>query len=227
MKNKFAIIGLGQFGMSIAKTLSKKGAEVIAIDKDINKIEHIKDFVSYAVSIDATDKQALINQNIEEMDAVIIAIGEDFKSMILCANILTELSIKRIVSRVMGENERLILKKLGITEILSPEDEIGRSITTSLLNPNILFSLELPDNYLIAEIKAPEKLLGDKLGEIKLREDFGLNLITILRGTKNTNDEISHNIFGIPSAETMIDENDILILFGSTKDIKKFVEINT
>ena len=227
MKKKFAIIGLGQFGMAIAKTLSKKGAEVIAIDKDINKIESIKDFVSYAVSIDATDKQALINQNIEDMDAVIIAIGEDFKSMILCANILTELSIKRIVGRVMGENERLILKKLGISEILSPEDETGRSITTSLLNPNILFSLELPDNYLIAEIKAPEKLLGEKLGEIKLREDFGLNLITILRGTKNTNDEICHNIFGIPSAETIINENDILILFGSTKDIKKFVEINT
>ena len=65
IKNKFAIIGLGQFGMAIAKTLSKKGAEVIAIDKDINKIEEIKEFVSYAVSIDATDKQALVNQNIE------------------------------------------------------------------------------------------------------------------------------------------------------------------
>lgn len=227
MKNKFAIIGLGQFGMTIAKTLSKKGAEVIAIDKDIDKIEHIKEFVSYAVSLDATDKQALLNQNIAEMDAVIIAIGEDFKSMILCANILTELSIKRIIGRVMGENERLILKKLGVTEILSPEDEIGRSITNSLLNPNILFSLELPDKYLIAEIKSPEKLCGEKLGEIKLREDFGLNLITLLRGQKKTNEEISHNILGIPSADTIINENDILILFGSTRDIKKFVEINS
>ncbi len=227
MKNKFAIIGLGQFGMAIAKTLSKKGAEVIAIDKDINKIEQIKEFVSYAVSIDATDKQALINQNIEEMDAVIVAIGEDFKSMILCANILTELSIKRIVGRVMGENERLILKKLGIREILSPEDEIGKSITNSLLNPNIVFSLELPDNFLIAEIKSPKKLHGEKLGEIKLREDFGLNLITILRGRISDENEIMHNIYGIPNAETIIDENDILILFGSSKDIKKFVEINT
>ena len=75
------------------------------------------------------------------MDAVIIAIGEDFKSMILCAHILTELSIKRIIGRVMGENERLILKKLGIKEILSPEDEIGKRITHNLLNPNILFSI--------------------------------------------------------------------------------------
>ena len=213
--------------MAIAKTLSKKGAEVIAIDKDINKIEQIKEFVSYAVSIDATDKQALVNQNIEEMDAVIVAIGEDFKSMILCVNILTELSIKRIVGRVLGENERLILKKLGIKEILSPEDEIGKSITNSLLNPNIVFSLELPDNFLIAEIKSPKKLYGEKLGEIKLREDFGLNLITILRGRINDENEIMHNIYGIPNAETIIDENDILVLFGSSKDIKKFVEINT
>jgi len=227
MKNKFAIIGLGQFGMTIAKTLSKKGAEVIAIDKDINKVEHIKEYVSYAVSLDATDKQALLNQNIEDMDAVIIAIGEDFKSMILCANILTELSIKRIIGRVMGENERLILKKLGISEILSPEDEIGKNITNSLLNPNIVFSLELPDDFLIAEIKSPEKLYGEKLGEIKLREDFGLNLITILRGTIDSNNEIKHNIFGIPSADTIINKDDILILFGSSTDIKKFVEINS
>ena len=118
MKKKFAIIGLGQFGMTIAKTLSKKQAEVIAIDKEIDKIDEIKEFVSHAVALDATDKQALLNQNIQEVDAVIIAIGEDFKSMILCANILVELSIKRIIGRVMGENERLILQKLGITEIL-------------------------------------------------------------------------------------------------------------
>ena len=81
MKNKFAIIGLGQFGMAIAKTLSKKGAEVIAIDKDINKIEHVKEFVSYAVSIDATDKQALINQNIEVLEWQIL-IDHNLKNQI-------------------------------------------------------------------------------------------------------------------------------------------------
>ena len=227
MKKKFAIIGLGQFGKSIATTLSKKGAEVIAIDKDINKVEEIKDYVSYAVAIDATDKQALLNQNIQEMDAVIIAIGEDFKSMILCANILTELSIKRIIGRVMGENERLILKKLGVNEILSPEDDLGKRITNSLLNPSILFSLELPNDYLIAEIKSPKKLYGEKLAEIRLREDFGLNLITILRGSKGDDDELKHNIFGVPSADTKINEDDILILFGKVQDLKKFVDINT
>ena len=171
MKNKFAVIGLGQFGTAIAKTLSSRNAEVIAIDKDLNKVEDIKDFVAYTVAIDATNMDALKSQNIQDMDCVIVAIGENFHSAILCINILIELGVKRIIGRSMGENERLILEKLGIKEIISPEDELGFRITESILNPNILFSMPLPDNYLIVELKAPKKICDEKLGEIKLRED--------------------------------------------------------
>ena len=225
MKNKFAVIGLGQFGTAIAKTLSSRNAEVIAIDKDLNKVEDIKDFVAYTVAIDATNMDALKSQNIQDMDCVIVAIGENFHSAILCINILIELGVKRIIGRSMGENERLILEKLGIKEIISPEDELGFRITESILNPNILFSMPLPDNYLIVELKAPKKICDEKLGEIKLREDFGLNLITILRATK-INENLKHHISGIPSANTVINSSDILVLFGKSSDIKKFVDIN-
>ena len=225
MKNKFAVIGLGQFGTAIAKTLSSRNAEVIAIDKDLNKVEDIKDFVAYTVAIDATNMEALKSQNIQDMDCVIVAIGENFHSAILCINILIELGVKRIIGRSMGENERLILEKLGIKEIISPEDELGFRITESILNPNILFSMPLPDNYLIVELKAPKKICDEKLGEIKLREDFGLNLITILRATK-INENLKHHISGIPSANTVINSSDILVLFGKSSDITKFVEIN-
>ena len=88
MKNKFAVIGLGQFGTAIAKTLSSRNAEVIAIDKDLNKVEDIKDFVAYTVAIDATNMDALKSQNIQDMDCVIVAIGENFHSAIVCINIL-------------------------------------------------------------------------------------------------------------------------------------------
>ena len=225
MINKFAVIGLGQFGTAIAKTLSSRNAEVIAIDKDLNKVEDIKDFVAYTVAIDATNMDALKSQNIQDMDCVIVAIGENFHSAILCINILIELGVKRIIGRSMGENERLILEKLGIKEIISPEDELGFRITESILNPNILFSMPLPDNYLIVELKAPKKICDEKLGEIKLREDFGLNLITILRATK-INENLKHHISGIPSANTVINSSDILVLFGKSSDITKFVEIN-
>ena len=225
MSKKFAVIGLGQFGIAIAKTLSNRDSEVIAIDKNIEKVEEIKDFVSYTVCVDATNKEALMGQNIQDMDCVIIAIGENFHSSILCANILLEIGVKRIIGRAMGENERLIFKKLGITEIISPEDDLGFRITESILNPNIMFTMPLPDNYLIVELKTPNKICDEKLGEIKLREDFGLNLITILRAS-NQNDELKHHISGIPSANTIINSDDILVLFGKSKDITKFIDIN-
>jgi len=225
MGKKFAVIGLGQFGTAIAKTLSSRNAEVIAIDKNIDKVENIKDSVAYTVSIDATNKEALMGQNIQDMDCVIIAIGENFHSAILCANILVELGVKRIIGRAMGENERLILEKLGINEIISPEDELGFRITESILNPNIIFSISLPDNYLIVELKAPKKICEEKLGDIKLREDFGLNLITILRAS-NKETGVDHHISGVPSSDTIINSNDILVLFGKSKDLTKFIDIN-
>ena len=225
MGKKFAVIGLGQFGTAIAKTLSSRNAEVIAIDKNIDKVENIKDAVAYTVSIDATNKEALMGQNIQDMDCVIIAIGENFHSAILCANILVELGVKRIIGRAMGENERLILEKLGINEIISPEDELGFRITESILNPNIIFSISLPDNYLIVELKAPKKICEEKLGDIKLREDFGLNLITILRAS-NKDTGLDHHISGVPSSDTIINSNDILVLFGKSEDLTKFIDIN-
>ena len=226
MGKKFAVIGLGQFGTAIAKTLSSRDAEVIAIDREMNRVENIKDFVSYSVAIDATSKNALKSQNIQDMDCVVVAIGENFHSAILCVNILIELGIKRIIGRAMGENERLILQKLGIKEIISPEDELGFRITESILNQNILFSMSLPDSYLIVELKAPKKICNEKLGEIKLREDFGLNLVTILRAS-DVDEDFDYHISGIPSAETIINLNDILVLFGKSHDITKFVDINS
>lgn len=226
MGKKFAVIGLGQFGTAIAKTLSSRDAEVIAIDREMNRVENIKDFVSYSVAIDATSKSALKSQNIQDMDCVVVAIGENFHSAILCVNILIELGVKRIIGRAMGENERLILQKLGIKEIISPEDELGFRITESILNQNILFSMSLPDSYLIVELKAPKKICNEKLGEIKLREDFGLNLVTILRAS-DVDEDFDYHISGIPSAETIINLNDILVLFGKSHDITKFVDINS
>ena len=94
--NKFAVIGVGRFGSAIARTLAKRGAEVIAIDSTLEKIENIQDDVAYAVSLDATDKKALMSQNIQEVDAVVVSIGEDFEAMILCCVMLMELKVKRI-----------------------------------------------------------------------------------------------------------------------------------
>ena len=125
MAEKFAVIGLGQFGSAICKKLSEKGAEVIAIDIDEDKVEDIKDRVAYAVQLDSTDLRALQSQNIGEMDAVVVSIGQNFEGMLLTTVKLMELGVKRLIARAQGETQRKILEKLGVTEILSPEEEVG------------------------------------------------------------------------------------------------------
>ena len=229
IQNRFAVIGLGRFGTAIAQTLSQRGAEVLAIDNSEEKIEDIKDDVAYAVTLDSTELKALKSQNIQNMDAVVVAIGENFEALLLTTVLLMELNVKRIIARATGKHQRMILEKLGIHEILSPEDEVGIAVAERLLNPNIVTSLQLPDSYEIVEIKTPPELANRTLAEISLRNKYNLNLITLKREfevNKGGELEIEKHILGVPSPETVLYESDTIIVFGKARDIQRFIEIN-
>ena len=226
---KFAVIGLGQFGNAIARTLAVRGAEVLAIDSSEEHIEDIKEDVSYAVCIDATDIKLLRSHNVHEMDAVVVAIGEDFEALMLCIVQLLELKVKRIMARANGKHQRMILEKIGVTEILSPENDVGLAVAERLLNPNILTSLLLPDNYEIVEVKTPRSIANRTLGDINLRSKYNLNLITLKRETEVIKDgEVVKecHILGVPNSETVLIESDTIIVFGLVRDIERFIEIN-
>lgn len=228
-ESKFAVIGLGRFGMAIAQTLSQRGAEVLAIDNREEKVEEIKDEVAYAVCLDSTDAKALKAQNIKDMDAVVVAIGENFEALLLTTVLLKELEVKRIVVRASGKHQVQILEKLGIEEILSPENRVGIAIAEQLLNPSIVTSLQLPDNYEIVEIKTPKELTNRTLTEIGLRAKYNLNLITLKREfqiKKNGVMDTETHILGVPSSETVLYDSDTIIVFGKSKDIERFIEIN-
>ncbi|MFZ9942075.1 MAG: potassium channel family protein [Bacteroidia bacterium] len=226
---KFAVIGLGQFGNAIARTLSVRGAEVLAIDSIEEHIEDIKEDVSYAVCMDATDIKLLRSHNVHEMDAVVVAIGEDFEALMLCVVQLLELKVKRIMARANGKHQRMILEKVGVTEILSPENDVGLAVAERLLNPNILTSLLLPDSYEIVEVKTPRTIANRTLGDINLRSKYNLNLITLKRETEVIKDgEVIKecHILGVPNSETVLIESDTIIVFGLVRDIERFIEIN-
>ena len=227
--NRFAVIGLGKFGTAIANKLSSKGAEVIAIDHNETYVENIKEDVAYAVCMDATDKKALISQNIQGVDAVVVAIGDNFEALLLSTFYLQELNVKRIIARANGEHQLRILTKMGVEEILSPEGEVGNVVAERLLNPSVLSVLQLPDDYEIAEIKAPKGTLNRTLENINLRDKYHLNLVTIKREyevKKDSEVTFDQHIIGVPQPETVIYESDTIVVFGMTKDIEKFIEIN-
>lgn len=229
MHNRFAVIGLGQFGLAIARSLAAQGAEVLAIDNDESHIEIVKEEVSHAVTLDATDIKALKSQNINDVDAVVVAIGEDFEALVLTAVQLLELKIERVIARAANEQQRKILMKLGITEILSPENEVGRTVAEMLMHPNMKSFLPLPDGYEIAEIHTPIKVTNKTISEIGLRQRYNLNLITIKRiFEEKVNGEVEkvEHIVGVPSGDTILYETDIIIVLGKINDVDRFVEIN-
>ncbi len=227
--SRFAVIGLGQFGTSIARELSMRGAEVLAIDNNEDHIDAVSGEVAYGVTMDATDLKALKAQNIQDMDAVIVAIGEDFDALLLCVVLLMELNVKRIIARAEGRHQRMILEKIGVKEILSPEDEIGRLVAEKLVNPSIISCIALPDDHEIVEIMTPPGIANRTLEDINLRNKYRLNLITLKREFEEEKNGVKvkeQHIIGVPTSDTVIRPNDTIIVFGKIKDIQRFVEIN-
>lgn len=227
--SKFAVIGVGRYGTRIAKRLAEKGTQVFAFDPDEEKIEAIKDEVAFAVTLDATDLRALKMQNLEELDAAVVAIGENFEATVLTCVHLIDLGVKRVIARASGDHQRLILEKIGVTEILTPENEVANVVTEKLLNPNIVSFLQLPDDHEIAEIRAPKGVIGRTIDEIGFRNKYEMTLVTIKREyeiTKNGEDLTEEHIIGVPKGETPIKESDTLVVFGAAKSVQRFIEIN-
>ena len=221
MADKFAVIGLGQFGSAIAKKLAEKGADILAIDSDPEKVESIRDYVTYGVTLDATSRPALESQNIADMDAVVVSIGQNFECTMLTVVQLQSLGVKRLMARAQGETQRRILTKLGVEEILSPEEEVGKNVAERLLTPGMLMAVQLPDNYEIVEVEAPKSTVGRSLEDIGLTKKYKLSLITLLRKTNG-----DHHILGVPEDDTVVEPNDLMVVFGTTKDVERFIHIN-
>lgn len=228
-RSRFAVIGIGRYGSQIAKNLASKGSEVYAFDNDPEKIEQFKDDVALAVSLDTTDKKALQSQRVGEMDAAIVAIGENFEATILTVMNLVDLGVKRIIVRASGDNQKRILHALGITEILAPEEEFAILIAEQLMNPSITAFLELPDNYEVAEVLAPKGIANRTVDDLDLVNRYNLTLITIKRSFEEEQaGELTRaeHILGVPKGETVIYDTDTLVVFGTLSNVKRFLEIN-
>lgn len=229
IKSRFAVVGLGRFGGKIARQLARRGAEVIAMDEDEDRVEAVKDDVAVAIKIDATDIKALKNYKIDEMDAVVVAIGENFEALVLTVVNLLELKIKRIIARAGNAHQKMILEKLGVTETLSPEEEVGILVAERLIHPSVKTFLQLPDNYEIAEINAPKFIWNKSIKEIEFDTKYNLTLITVKRLFEmDKKGEITkeRHLLGLVLPTTIIYEHDEIIIMGKEINIERFIEMN-
>jgi trk system potassium uptake protein TrkA len=230
MENRFGIIGLGRFGSTIARKLSERGAEVMVFDKSEENVNALRDEVAFTACLDSTDIRVLKEQNITDLDAVVVAIGENFEALLLTTVNLLELGVKRVIARASTPQQKLVLEKIGVKEILSPEDEVGISVAGRLINPDLVSYFQLPDDYQIVELKVPPRVANKSVSEIDLRNTYQLNLITLrraydLKGNDGQNKREYH-ILGVPNSDTILYEEDYLLLLGKSIDIERFQELN-
>lgn len=217
---KFAVLGLGQFAMTIARRLAENGAEVIVVDRNEKVIDQIKDSVSLALRMDATDHEVLLAHGINKVDAAIVGMGDNFEMSALTIFALKRVGVERVITKVSNETLGRILSQIGADEVIWPEEESALRLANRLLKPNIIDSLELAEGHSIAQVTVPERLVGKTLREIDPRNKYKVNIVAIKRHLPGRKDQ--HEINDIPSADDILVEGDVLFVVGEDKDIADF-----
>jgi trk system potassium uptake protein TrkA len=213
MKKSFAVIGLGRFGGSICRTLTDEGMEVLAIDKNEERVNEFAMIASHAVVGDTTDEAVLKSLGIRNFDHVIVAIGDDIQSSILTTLILKELGVARITAKAQNDYHEKVLRKIGADSVVHPERDMGKRIANNMASSNVVDYLELSDEHSIVEIVANRRLSGHTIIDLDIRKKYGLNIVAIKRGEE---------IIVSPQAKEILHDNDVLIVIGTDQDIDRF-----
>jgi trk system potassium uptake protein TrkA len=208
------VVGLGIFGFNIAKDLFENGFEVIAIDKNKDVVNRIRDFSTKAVLADATDRELLEMIGIQPDDVVIISFGEDLAASTLLTLHLKEMKIKSILVKAPNEDHKRILEKVGATEVIIPEKAMASKVAKGLISPNVLDFLPISEDFTISEVAPPSGFLGKTLADLRLRGKYHVEVIAI-------RDVLSDKIQLVPRADFVIKDSDILIVIGKEADIQK------
>ncbi len=208
------VIGLGIFGFNVAKDLYENGFEVIAVDKDKDVVQEIRDFSTKAVLADGTDKEVMESIGIQADDIVIVSFGEDLAASSLITLHLRELKVKNIIVKAPNEDHKRVLEKVGATEVIIPEKEMANKVARSLISPNILDFIPLSEDFTISELVPPPVFYGKTIGDLHLRSRYHLEVIAI-------REVLPERLVMIPRADFVIKDSDIRVIIGKEKDIRK------
>jgi trk system potassium uptake protein TrkA len=223
---QIAVIGLGVFGSTVAKSLANKGVEVIAIDSNKEKVEMIKNYVAVAVALDSTDEKALRAVGLEEVDVAVVCIGESVEAGLLTTALLKKIGVRKIFARAMTKLQEGILKTMEVDDILIPEEEMGEMLANSLVTTNIEKHIPLATGHSMVEMAIPKSLAGKTILQIDARKKFGVNIVAVKKKVPEITDSgertFKEVINDVPSPDDRLEENDVLIVVGMDKNIKEF-----
>lgn len=212
---QFAVIGLGRFGSSVARTLSGMGYDVLAVDANEDKVNDIMDYVTHSVQVDAMDEQALKALGIRNFDVVIVAIGQDIQTNILVTVMLKEMGVKNVVSKAITELHGKVLEKVGADKVVFPERDMGVRAAHALVSKNIMDLISLSPEYSVAELLALPEFVGKTLAGSAVRSKFGVTILAIRR---------LEEVIISPGPKVIIEEGDVLVIVGRNDRLKLLEE---
>ena len=209
-KKDFLVIGLGQFGMSVAKTLARQGYGVIAIDKNKEHVQEIAEDVEYAVVGDGTDPQLLETLGLERLYAAVIAVTNDMETSIMATITVKEMGVRKVVVKAISDMHEKIVLKLGADSVVFPERFMGERTAKNLTAGSFVDLVELSPEITIAELAVKKEWIGKSLIDLSFRKDYQINVVAV-----KEDDKINVS----PEPNKPLREGQILVVIGSYKSL--------
>ena len=222
-EKSFAVIGLGQYGLSVAKALIENNQQVIGIDRDETRVKMLEDELASVFTTDCTNKQNLREVGVHSVDVAIVTFGDNLHDAIITTALLSDMEIPHIVVRVDNMEYAPILKKIGAHEIIHPTDDAGRSLAFRLSGTNLSQYFAFDKYYAVSSVTIPVGFKTKKLIDLDWRNKFNINIVLIKKTEgKVSEEDIDGIIPEIPKAQEMVEAKDIIYVIGKNKDVITF-----
>lgn len=206
------IIGLGRFGMSLAKELSKSHKEIVCIDKEEKKIKEILNYTEFAYVSDDLSKETLEELGFKNCETIVICIGEKIDISILTTLNCISLGVKKVIAKAASEEQGEVLEELG-AEVIYPDKDSAIRLAKNIVSDSILEFISLSKDIEIVEIKLPRRYKGKMIKECDIRTEYNLNIVALKKG-----EDIATYI----NPEYIFNEKDKVVVIGNKKDINRF-----
>lgn len=216
---KIGVVGLGTFGSHLVRELADMGVEVLAVDQREDCVDAVKNDAAFAATLDVTSRAALERLPLADLDAIVLTIGDDFRSAMLATAHLLALRPRRLICRAASDTHFQLLSALGVTEIVVPEKVAAQQVASRLAIRGVTGSYEVAEGFNVHEMTPPAVAVGRTMKELNLRGNYGINLITVKRRDPKSG---RVHVLGVPGPDFVIEAGDCLVLFGSEKALRKF-----
>jgi trk system potassium uptake protein TrkA len=212
---QIAVLGLGRFGVSVARSLASYGVEVLGVDENPDKVADIAPDITHAVQADLLDGEALDSLGLRNFDVVILSI-KDVETSCIAAIAIKDHGAGYVVAQASGDAHAKILERIGVEKVLMPEKDIGARLARSLAGNNIIDYMELSNSHSLLEINAVDEWVGHTLKENNIRTKYGVNVVAIRTGK---------SLMVSPTGENLIHDGDVLVVIGSNDALEKLTKI--